>query len=219
MERKIMEPSFLYIAMNRKVMANNPRETDNILIQCTFDEIDSDPTVNNRSVLRDLIDDEYLSMGSDNDNSIPNPVQMIWHRIHLDWVNIIERMIFVEQNIGTFNAEYSDIIQKIINTTDRVSIDYPVYRYYSDGSTMFHLAARMYLLHEYAKIIGPAKILVSSIITGKVRHILSCYSDLGRFVNGNSTSITHLSDNSGKRLEDFITSYGEELVRRLHVGN
>ena len=193
--------------MCRRISHFDPRESTNASVHEYYLESGDRKVLVN---LYDLMNVEIDQVGGAFYAPIPVSFRMSMHIINLEWVNLIHKMIFKEQLYSLFYNEFSDVLENIVNTTPS-SKDYLVYRNSSIGDTVFHLAAKLWVIRCLGESKGGVTAKLLS-ISSAMKHALACYADLGKqFIDGNTYTIPYLEDFTGDCLMDHLSRFCDEL--------
>ena len=161
------------------------------------------------SQLYDVLAVEHDQIGGAFYTPTPISFRLAVHSINLEWVNVIHRMVFKERLFGLFYSEYSEILENVVNTTPSCK-DYAVYRNHQTGDSIFHLAAKLWIIKDLKDSPNVTHKIMR--ISAAMKYVLECYRDLGRlFENGNEYTLTYLEDFSGDCLLDHVSSFCDGL--------
>lgn len=204
------ENGYYYLGLHRKLLEFDPKNTTNEVVLDCFNSIYDKEK--NKIALYQLMNLHLGNQYTYTLSEFPMGFFIIFHEIYMSWNNIIHQIIFKEMLFDTFYGEYCDVLNKIISIESTNIKEIVVYRGKS-GDSVFHLAAKLWLLNTYDK--HKDEIKISDIINKELAHILGCYVKLGRcFGNGMSDCILSMRDFSGKDLRQFLIDFSLELVDR-----
>jgi hypothetical protein len=203
-----MEPGYYYLGHHRKLIEFDPRNTDNEIILDCFNTI-SNKTKNKLSLYQ-LMFIELKNQSAGILSEFPSSFSLIFHEISIAWNDIIHQMLFKDMLFDTFYGEYCELLNKIIKCNSPFDKEIVVYRY-KNGETIFHLAAKLWLMTTAIRYRDEFK--VRDIINKELTHIISCYTKLGRcFGKGMNDCIITAKDFSGKDLRQFLIDFSLELT-------
>jgi hypothetical protein len=208
-----LDDAYQHLAIHRKVIAYDPRNTDNPIIFDYFNTIKRNR--NNSAVYYRVIEKELNKYN----NSIypPSPIsfQMIYHEMNLAWIDIIHQMLFIENAYETFYGEYKDVIENII-LYDTVDLkESLVYRYFSTGESIFHMAGKIWLFEKY---MDKQHMLITERnyeLDEEIKYVLNCYQKLEEIMNS-KFSIIYMTDFFDISLMDYLQDFLSNLkVNRI----
>ena len=206
-----VDDGYRYLSVHRKVVAYDPRNTDNLLIMDYFNtrrKYKDDSTLYYK-----LVDTEFEKHKSAEPTPLPISMSMINHEINMAWVEIIHQMLFVDNVYDSFYGEYRDLLEDIIIHDTLDDKETLVFRTFFNGETPFHLAGKMWLYEKYATY---KKGGINSNLDKDLAYILICYESLEtRFGKDRKFCILYMVDFSGKTLIDYLTDFVEELQNKL----
>lgn len=208
------DSGYRFLALHRKVLEYDPRNTDNLIIQDYFNTMRR--SRDDIAVYYKLIETEYKQYEIGIVPSSPISFQMVWHEINMAWVDIIHQMIFIDEVYDTFHGEYKNLVEEIILHDTLDDKETLVYRYSKTGESPFHIAGKMWLYEKWSesKRNGGGKN-----IDKDLKFILNCYEKLEmRFSPRQKFCILYLMDFSGKTLVDYLTDFLDELQNKYWTG-
>ncbi len=138
---------YAQLALHRKAIEYDPRNTDNLIILDYFDVHKN--TRSNTAVYYNLIDIELGLYAKGNISQLPISFMMLCYEINFAWVSIIQQMIFIDNAYDTFYAEYVEVLNNIIDNDSPEIKHSIVYRNYPNGDSIFHIAAKLWLLEKW----------------------------------------------------------------------
>lgn len=196
------EGGYKHISLHRRVTHYDPRNTDNLIILDYFNtqRMHKDTT----TIYYRLLDIEYYRYKKADPPDLPISFIMVWHEISLAWIEIIHQMLFIDQAIETFYAEYHEVIDNIVNCDSIDVKDSSVYRQYPLGESVFHMAAKMWLLEKYKE----SKTNSSISMQKELKYVLTCYQKLETcFGPSRRHCIVYMMDFFGKTLVDYLNEF------------
>jgi len=197
---------YRHLALHRKVTEYDPRNTDNLIVLDYFDV--QKKHKDNTTIYYRLLDVEYARYRRADPPDLSISFIMVWHEINLAWVEIIHQMIFIDQVYETFFGEYTDVLNNIIENDSPDAKDSVVYRYYPMGESVFHMAAKMWLMEKY----NESKTNININLNKELKYILNCYQRLEKcFGKDRSHCIVYMMDFSGKIMLDYLNDYLDEI--------
>jgi hypothetical protein len=203
------DPNFLKMGLHRKINVFDPSYSDNPLVTQAI--YDSSLKRNTKKVINKLINHELERYESTTFITLPTSYALIHHRINNAWIDLIHQMVFEDKMYNAFSMEFKDIIESIILSDDVNNIDYTVYRY-KDGETIFHMAARTWLISEYGELLNSS--LTYSQKNQKnmdnLTYILLCYREIGKCI-GDELSILGIEDSGGIPLDHSLKEFVDVL--------
>jgi hypothetical protein len=202
------EIGYKYISIHRKVIEFDPMNTDNPII---LDYIDSFKMHrNNSSLLIDLIEAEYRRYEV-NSQDLPISLLTILHSMNIAWVDLIHQMIFTDCAYDTFHAEYGYILNNIIiNDTPDVK-DSMIYRTFGSGTSIFHLAGKLWILNKYKEFYTNNKNNMD--LDQELKYIFNSYRRLEDcFGSDRQYCILYMSDFSGITLKEYLEKFTVDLL-------
>lgn len=203
-----IESGYVYTSIHRRIVAYDPRNSSNEIIKDAFNTIVNKK--NHRDTLFYLMYLELLKYNNPILPEIPVSYQMVLHEINMAWSDLVNQMIFKDQLFDTFYAEYYSLLNNILIHDTPFSKETLVYRYYLNGDSLFHLAAKVRLI-QIKKDFEDSKELPNE-INKELSHILICYIKLGRcFGPGMGDCILSIKDFSGKKLKQYLIDFCIEL--------
>ncbi len=208
------EPGYYYMGLHRKLVEFDPRLTNNILILDYFNN--KDDIKRKKSGLYHLANINIKLQNSTIPDEFPVSFSMVIHDIAMAWSDLIINMVFKETMVDTFCAEYFDTLNKIIETSSPKKKESVVYRF-KNGETIFHLAAKLYLMDIADKNIDSLKL--SEILEKELNNILIGYTKIGKFLNKKNDSILSIRDYvANKQLKQYLIDFTLELLSYHNPG-
>lgn len=199
---------YRYLAIHKRAIEFDPMNTDNPII---LDYIDSFKMHrNNSSLFSDVIEAEYKKFDITL-HELPISFLSVLHTINISWIDLIHQMIFTDSAYETFHAEYGAIIDRvIINDTPDVK-DSMIYRTFGSGTSIFHLAGKLWILNKYKEFYTNNKNNMD--LDQELKYIFNSYRRLEDcFGSDRQYCILYMSDFSGITLKEYLEKFTVELV-------
>jgi c-di-AMP phosphodiesterase-like protein len=199
---------FLKTALHRKLKVFDPSTSDNPMVtQAIYESSISRDT---GSTIHKLMNHELERYESMTFSTLPMSYILIHHRLHNAWIDLIHQMIFRDNMYGVFVGEFKDVITNIILSDSPDNLESAVYRY-KDGESIFHMAARVWVLSELHEMRGltmgteQKKEKIHDILT----YILLCYQKIGECMEdvGDEFCITDIEDFNGIPLDYSLNEF------------
>lgn len=204
------EGGYSYLAMHRRLLDYDPLNTNNEIILDAFNSgNDKNKRKNTLYYLASLeINSRY---NSPNLPEIPPSFNIVLNDINLSWCTIIQQLLFKDQMVDTFFGEYCNVIDKIIKSNTQYKKEYMVYRYYLNGDSVFHLAAKVWLINIKEK--NKYSNNLHEVLNKELMMIFSTYMKLGAcFGVDMSNSILQIRDNYNKTLRQYLIDFCLDMV-------
>jgi hypothetical protein len=207
------DAAYKHIAIHRKALVFDPRNTDNPIALDYLHTIRRHRDIT--PIYNKIINIKLKSMRIGPDIQVPISYEMILNEINLAWVDLIHQMIFIDQAYGTFYGEYKDIIEEIILHDTPDDKDTLVFRYPETGESVFHIAAKLWLLQKHNSNVNT----INYNIDKELRYILECYTRIEQyFGNKRKYCILYMMDFNNNTLVDCLQSYVENILSHRHFG-
>jgi len=203
------ENGYDFMALHRKAMVFNPRNTGNPIIDEYLDtysrENDSIP------IYHAVLMAEIENSRNTETPILPVSYKMVLQEINMAWVELIHQMVFIEKAYDTFCAEFKDTIENIILYDSPNMKESMIYRYNRIGISIFHIAAKIWLFNIYHKTITSSEYADIKEITSKaIKNVLDCYQELELCINSKN-SIVYMEDFTGTTLIDYLFSFIKDV--------
>ena len=203
-----LDDGYQHLALHRKVVAYDPRNTDNPNILDYFNTIRKNR--NHSAIYYRVIEKELDKYN----NSIfpPSPIsfQMVYHEMNLAWVDIIHQMLFIEDATETFYGEYKKVIENIILYDTLDLKESLVYRYFTTGESVFHIAGKIWLFEKYSEKHDMLPTERNYELNEEIKHVLKSYNKLEKIMNG-EFSIIYMTDFFDVTLMDYLQHFLDSL--------
>ena len=198
--------AYKHLSLHRRVTSYDPRNTDNLIVLDYFNT--QRRNKNTTTIYYKLLDIEYSRYKKSEPPELPISFMMVWHEISIAWIEIIHQMLFIDQAISTFYAEYYDVIDKIITHDSADVKESAVYRQYPLGESVFHMAAKMWLVEKFKE----SKTNDSINLDSELKYIFSCYRMLEEcFGPARRHCIMYMMDFFEKPLIDYLNEFMDEV--------
>jgi len=201
------EYGYQFMALHKKSIVYDPRNSDNPIIQDYFDTYDRDN--NTFPVYNAVLQREFDKLKDSEVPVFPISFKMIMQEINMSWVAIIHQMLFIENAYNTFYFEYKDVIENILLYGSPDMKESLIYRYYGSGVSIFHIAAKIWIFNKSYRESNNGLITKESMIKA-MKDVLKCYGELEDRIN-NIHSIVYMTDFSGVTLCDYLVDFIEKF--------
>jgi hypothetical protein len=201
-----------HAAMHRKLLTFDPRNTNNIMI---LDYLNI--RMQNRKhgdLYTILINNEMKKYGNAIYPMLPISFKMLYHQFNIEWVDLIHQMLFIDGAYNTFYGEYKTIIDKILMYDTADVKESLIYRYYNTGETIFHTAAKTWILEKFDE---KRNILITKRIESidqELKYVTACYNRLEDVMN-KKFSIVYMTDFYGTALLDYLLEFTQYLKEEV----
>jgi len=209
-----LDGGYEHTAIHRKLIAYDPRNTNNPIIQEYFNE--SNKNKDNSTIYYKLIERELDKYKNPSFPSSPISFQMVFHEINMAWVDLVHQMLFVEQAFETFYAEYKNVIEKILLYDTIDMKESLVYRYFFTGESIFHIGAKTWLFEKYMQKGDLLPSIRIYDLEKEMKFILNCYQKLENIMNS-KFSIVYMTDFYDITLMEYLQVFLNNLKENKFV--
>lgn len=201
---------YKHSSIHRKAVVYDPLNTDNPIILDYLHIAKSKKDT--RPVYYKIIDLQLDKYKSQSTIDIPISFDMLWHEMNMNWVYLIQQMIFTDNAYETFYAEYKDVLDNVILHDTLDNKETLIYRYHNSGESMFHIAAKLWLFSHYVD----NKNKVNFNLDKDMKYILECYARLETcFGHNRKYCISYMTDFSGMTLIDYLQEFCDMVVASI----
>lgn len=209
------DTGYQFMALHRKSIDYDPRNSDNPIIQDYFNTYDRNN--NTLPIYHEIMTCEFNNLKNSRLPEIPISFKMVIHEINMAWISIIHQMLFTEKAYGTFYYEYRDVIEHILLCDSPNSKESLIYRFYGTGVSVFHIAAKVWIFKKcYDKL--NSGLPIDELIEKELENVLNCYKEIENRINRNNC-ILGMNDFTGVILYDYILNFVEEVENNRYEVN
>ena len=201
------EYGYQFMALHKKSIVYDPRNSNNPIIQDYFDTYDRNN--NTFPIYSAVIQSEFDKLKDIELPIVPISFKMIIQEINMSWVAIIHQMVFIENAYNTFYSEYKDVIENILLYDSPDMKESLIYRYYGSGLSIFHVAAKIWIFNKSYRELNNGLITKES-MSKAMEEVLKCYGELEDRTN-NIHSIVYMTDFRGVTLYDYLVGFIEKF--------